>query len=329
MTIRTALTELLGIEHPVLSAPMAGVAGGALAGAVSQAGGLGLIGGGYIDGDWIEREWAAAGNARVGIGFITWRLDRMPAALDAALAHRPAAVMLSFADPAPYLGRIHDAGSLAICQVQTVEAARAAAGAGADVIVAQGADAGGHGASRGTFALVPAVVDAVGAVPVVAAGGVGDGRGLAAALAMGAAGVLVGSRFYATREALARDAAKQRAVEESGDRTVQSSVFDRARGFDWPTPFRLRTLRNSFTERWHGREAEMDGALEAIRAGYARATEAGDLAEAPVVVGEATDLIRDVPPAGELVRRLVREAEAALRAGGRFIVEEESGRAGP
>jgi len=320
MPLSTPLTALLGIEHPVISAPMAGVAGGALAGAVSQAGGLGLIGGGYIDDAWIEREWSAAGNARIGIGFITWRLDAAPAALDAALAHRPASVMLSFGDPAPYLPRIRDAGSVAICQVQTVEAARRAAEAGAGLVVAQGADAGGHGASRGTFALVPAVVDAVAPVPVAAAGGVGDGRGLAAALAMGAAGVLVGSRFYASREAQALGEAKDRAVLASGDHTVQSSVFDRIRGFDWPAPFKLRTLRNRFTERWHDREPAMAETLAAVRADYARSVEAGDVEEAAVVVGEAVDLIRDVPPAGDLVRRMVAEAEAALRAGIGFIV---------
>jgi len=315
MTLRTALTELLGIEHPILSAPMAGVAGGALAGAVSQAGGLGLVGGGYIDPDWIEREWTALGNARAGIGFITWRLDGAPGVLDAALARRPAAVMLSFGDPAPYLPQVRAAGAVAICQVQTVADARLAAAAGAQVIVAQGADAGGHGAARGTFALVPAVVDAVAPLPVLAAGGVGDGRGLAAALTMGAAGVLVGSRFYASREAQARPEAKDRAAAASGDNTVQSSVFDRVRGFDWPAPFRLRTLRNRFTERWHGRDAELADGIDAVREDYARAAEAGDFDEAAVVVGEAADLIRDVPAAGDLVRRMVAEAEDALRRG--------------
>lgn len=323
MTLRTPLTDLLGIEHPILSAPMAGVAGGALAGAVTRAGGLGLIGGGYIDSDWIEREWAALGNGRAGIGFITWRLDAAPAALDAALARRPAAVMLSFGDPAPYLDRIRAAGALPICQVQSVADARRAAEAGAGMIVAQGADAGGHGASRGTFALVPAVVDAVGPLPVVAAGGVGDGRGLAAALVLGAAGVLVGSRFYATVESQAHAAAKRHAVAASGDHTVQSSVFDRVRGFDWPAPFRLRTLRNRFTERWHGREEAMKESLDAVRDGFARAAASGDTDEAAVVVGEAADLIRDVPAAGDLVRRMVGEAEAALRLGVRFIEEEE------
>lgn len=320
MTLRTPLTELLGIEHPILSAPMAGVAGGALAGAVSQAGGLGLVGGGYIDADWIEREWTALGNARAGIGFITWRLDTAPEVLGTALARRPAAVMLSFGDPAPHLPGIRAAGAVAICQVQTVADARRAVAAGAQVIVAQGADAGGHGAARGTFALVPAVVDAVAPLPVLAAGGVGDGRGLAAALAMGAAGVLVGSRFYASREAQARPEAKARAAAASGDHTVQSGVFDRVRGYDWPADFRLRTLRNRFTERWHGRDAELAAAIDAVRADYARSAEAGDFEEAAVVVGEAADLIRDVPAAGELVRRMVQEAEDALRGGARHIV---------
>lgn len=320
MTLRTPLTELLGIEHPILSAPMAGVAGGALAGAVSRAGGLGLVGGGYIDPDWIEREWTALGNTRAGIGFITWRLDAVPEVLDAALAHRPAAVMLSFGDPAPYLDRIREGGAVAICQVQTVADARRAADAGAQAIVAQGADAGGHGAARGTFALVPAVVDAVAPLPVLAAGGVGDGRGLAAALAMGAAGVLVGSRFYASREAMARPEAKERAVAASGDHTVQSGVFDRVRGYDWPAPFRLRTLRNRFTERWHGHDAELAAGIDAVRQDYARAAEAGDFDAAAVVVGEAADLICDVPDAGDLVRRIVAEAEDALRSGARHIV---------
>lgn len=319
MALRTPLTDLLGIKHPILGAPMAGVAGGALAAAVTRAGGLGLVGGGYVDRDWIAREWTALGNVRAGIGFITWRLDGDPAALDEALQRGPAAVMLSFGDAAPYLPRIPAAGAVAVCQVQTVADARRAADAGAQVVVAQGADAGGHGASRGTFALVPAVVDAVAPVPVVAAGGVADGRGLAAALAMGAAGVLVGSRFYASREAIAHPAAKAQAVAGSGDHTVQSSVFDKVRGYAWPAPFRLRTLRNAFTERWHGSERAMDAVIDAVREGYAEAAAAGDFGEAAVVVGEAADLIRDVPAAGELVERMVREAEEALRRGARSI----------
>jgi nitronate monooxygenase len=195
MPFRTRLTQLLGIEHPILLAPMGSVSGGALAAAVSAAGGLGLIGLGYGDPEWLEREFVAAGPARIGCGFITWSLARRPELLARTLAYRPAAVMLSFGDPAPFAGSIKEAGAALICQVQTVAQALEALTAGADAIVAQGAEAGGHGATRATLPLVPAVVDALRArgsdVPVVAAGGIADGRGLAAALALGADGRLL------------------------------------------------------------------------------------------------------------------------------------------
>ncbi|MCB1434434.1 MAG: nitronate monooxygenase, partial [Alphaproteobacteria bacterium] len=216
MTIATAATRLLGITHPIVLAPMGGVAGGKLAAAVTEAGGLGIIGGGYGDPrlgyggtEFMDREFRAAGNARVGVGYITWSLAKAPHLLDEALARKPVAVFLSFGDEMPFASKIKDAGSLLICQVQDVEGARRAVDAGADMIVAQGSEAGGHGKERrSVMALVPAVVDAVGSVPVLAAGGIGDGRGLAAALMLGAAGVLVGTRFWATPEALGSDAAK-------------------------------------------------------------------------------------------------------------------------
>jgi len=184
--IETALTRLLAIEHPILLAPMGSAAGGKLAAAVTTAGGLGMIGSGQASGATIRQELGEAGNIRVGIGFITWALERNPAALDVALDARPAAVMLSFGDPTPFTGRIKAAGCKIICQVQTLAQAKEAASAGADIIIAQGRDAGGHsGTARGTMGLVPAVVDAVAPIPVVAVGGIADGRGLAAALALG------------------------------------------------------------------------------------------------------------------------------------------------
>ena len=171
--IKTALTELLGIEHPIMLAPMGSAAGGELAAAVTQAGGLGLIGSGYADSETIRREIAAAGNAHVGIGFILWALDAKPEALDVALASKPPAVMLSFGDPSPYVRAIKAGGARLICQVQSLDGARQAAHAGADIIIAQGRDSGGHsGTLRGTMGLVPAVVDAVAPSPVVAAGGI-------------------------------------------------------------------------------------------------------------------------------------------------------------
>ena len=150
-TIETALTRLLGIRHPILLAPMGSAAGGKLAAAVTHAGGLGLLGSGYADERAIRRELSEAGNARVGIGFILWALDKNPVALDVALDAKPAVVMLSFGDPSPYTGRIRAAGCRIICQVQTLDQAKQAAAAGADIIIAQGRDAGGHsGTTRGT-----------------------------------------------------------------------------------------------------------------------------------------------------------------------------------
>ena len=200
MTISTRLTERLGISATIVLAPMDLVSGGALAAAVSAAGGLGLIGGGYGDEAWLTRELNAANDTRVGVGFITWSMAKNPRLLDLALERRPPAIMLSFGDIEPHAGKIKAAGAQLICQVQTLEQARDVAARGADILVAQGAEAGGHGISRATFPFVPAVVDAFPAIPVVAAGGIADGRGLAAALMLGADGVIMGTRFSPPRK---------------------------------------------------------------------------------------------------------------------------------
>ena len=126
--IKTALTRLLGIQHPILLAPMGSAAGGRLAAAVTNAGGLGLVGSGYADADAVRRELTEAGNTRVGIGFILWALEKNPSALDVALDAKPAAVMLSFGDPTPFTGRIRDAGCKIICQVQTLAGQRSGGG---------------------------------------------------------------------------------------------------------------------------------------------------------------------------------------------------------
>ena len=210
MPIATPLTSLLEINHPVLLAPMDVVAGSRLVAAVSRAGGFGILGGGYGERTWLERETVKLAGLRApfGVGFITWSLAKRPELLDIALAARPSAIMLSFGDPAPFAPKIRSAGARLICQVQDEAMARQALDAGADILVAQGTEAGGHGASRTSIDLVPAIVDlAAGRVPVVAAGGIADGRGLAAMMMLGASGVLLGTRFYASQEAdgLARD----------------------------------------------------------------------------------------------------------------------------
>ena len=247
-----------------------------------------------------------------GIGFITWSIT--PEVFDLALASRPAAVFLSFGDPRPYAARVRAAGARLVCQVQDLEGARVAVEAGADVIVAEGTEAGGHGGHRGTLALVPAVVDAVGEIPVVAAGGIVDGRGLAAALMLGAAGASMGTRFFATDEALAHPNVKQRLVEARAEQTLRTRVFDIVRGHAWPGGIDGRAVRNTFAQRWTGKEGELDAALERERGAYFAAAQAGDCETAVVWAGEGVDLIDRIEPAGALVRRISAHAQARLRA---------------
>ena len=319
--IRTAITRLLDIDHPILLAPMGGIAGGALAGAVSAAGGLGLIGAGYADpsfgygsADWIGSEFDKAGGQSVGIGFITWALDQRPGALDAALQRQPRAVMLSFGDIAPYASKIRDAGAILICQVQSLKDARDAVTEGAQIIVAQGTEAGGHGADRSTLPLVPAIVDTVAPIPVAAAGGIADGRGLAAALMLGAEGVLIGTRFWATQEALGHPNQKSLIERTGGGHTLRTSVFDTARGLTWPKPYTGRAIRNAFTEAWHGRDDELRSEGPIVRERLFAASRDGDTGTAVTYAGEGLDLIDDRPAAGELVGRIIDEAIHALTA---------------
>ncbi len=313
--ISTTLTEMLEIEHPILLAPMGSAAGGRLAAAVTHAGGLGLIGSGYANVDAIKREFAEAGNARVGIGMILWALDKNPGALDVALASHPPVVMLSFGDPSPYAGAIHDAGSLLICQVQSLSQARQAADAGADIIIAQGRDAGGHsGTMRGTMGLVPAVSDAVAPIPVVAAGGIADGRGLAAAITLGASGVLMGTRFTAATESLWNDALKTRVIAAGGDDTEQTRVFDIVRGTPWPEIYPGRVVKNDFFKEWHGREEELTAAQDTVGERYS-GTSPEDVSIRAVWTGEGVDLVRGVMSAADIVEQTVDQAVEALEQG--------------
>jgi nitronate monooxygenase len=318
MALHTRLTKHLSIAHPILLAPMGTAAGGRLAAAVTQAGGLGLIGGGYGDADWLEREFAQAGDTRVGCGFITWSLAQKPHLLDRVLARSPAAVMLSFGSPLPFADKIKASGASLICQVQTMAHAREAVAAGADIIVAQGAEAGGHGGARATLTIVPEIADHLAqsapATLLVAAGGIADGRGLGAALMLGADGVLIGSRFWASEEALVPRSFQAAAVAAEGDDTIRTTVVDVARKIGWPQPFTARVMKTRFTMEWHGREAELaqPAVVERELARYLGASSRGDVDNTGVLVGEAVALIRDIRPAGAILRQIVQEAEELL-----------------
>jgi nitronate monooxygenase len=318
MTLRTPFTERFSLRHPIALAPMGGYAGGALAAAVSNGGGLGLIGGGRSDPAWLERELriVAEGTGQPwGIGFLSWAID--VGTVERALAYQPSAVMLSFGDPRPFIEPIRGTAAALIIQVTDLDEARQALDAGADVLVAQGTEAGGHSGGRGrsTLSFVPVVADLAAPTPVLAAGGIADGRGVAAALVLGAAGALIGTRFLATPEVLADPASTKAIIEGFGEDTERSTLLDIARGAPWPSRYPARSLRHPFLDRWRGREDELAADAGARRA-YAEAVARGDLPPEPVWASEAIDLITDLRPAADLVAALAAQAEEAIAAAG-------------
>ena len=323
--LHTRFTQAFHLTTPIALAPMALATGGALAAACAQAGALGLVGGGYGDLAWTQREYTLAhkllhadanAHARLGVGFITWKLDENAEALDWALAQKPCAVMLSFGDPRPYAARIAASGARLICQVQRLDQVPVALEAGAAVIVAQGGEAGGHGANalegRSTFTLVPEVADYLAThcpdTLLLAAGGIADGRGLAAALMLGADGALIGSRLWATQESLAAPGAKTLATQTKGDGTARSAVFDILRRKNWPEPYDFRAIRNDLHRQWETRLDALRADPEPARADYDAGVKAGDFTRAHATVGEGVGLIADVPSAGELIHRICRQA---------------------
>jgi nitronate monooxygenase len=318
MALSTAFTRLFSLRHPIALAPMGGSAGGALTAAVSNGGGLGLLGGGPGDPDWLARELpilAAGTDGPWGVGFQSWAVDA--ATVGRALEWNPVAVMLSFGDPRPFAGLVREAGAALILQATDLEEARQAVDLGADVIVAQGTESGGHGARRGrsTLPFVPIVVDLAAPTPVLAAGGIADGRGVAAVLALGAAGALIGTRFQATAEALVDPAINQAIVAGRGEDTERSMVLDIARGSRWPSRYPARTLGHPFLDQWRGREDELAADADARRA-YRDGVARGDLLPQPAWASEAVDLITDRPAATDLVGVLAAQAQEALARAG-------------
>lgn len=321
-SISTALTSRLGITHPLVSAPMSGVAGGALAAAVSDAGGLGMIGGGYASHAWLTKEFTTAADSRVGCGFVAWQLARDPDLLDLALERDPAAIMLSFGDIGPFAPRVKNSGIPLLCQVSSVREALRAIEDGADIVVAQGSEAGGHGRHRrSTMALVPEICDLVSCrrmdTPVLAAGGIGDGRGLAAALMLGAAGALVGTRFLATPEALVSPVVQERLARATGDDTLTTTVYDQVCGVTWPTGYSSRVLRSSFTAAWHGTDKNvlLDQQLCEAAQLYRLGAQHEDVDIVAVTAGEAVGVVSRPEAAATVVEVILAEAVAALEVG--------------
>jgi nitronate monooxygenase len=315
VTLRTRLCDLFDIDVPIVNAPMGGGdAPGRLAAAVSNAGGLGLIGGTAVGGeDWVVEQVRAARELTdrpFGVGFIS-HFPNTADLVHAALREGVKVIAHSFADPAPFVAPAHDAGALVLCQVRTVEAARRGAEVGVDVVTAQGTEAGGHTGVMSTLPLVPAVVDAVAPVPVIAAGGIADGRGIAAALMLGAEGVWLGTRFLATYESGVSDAYKQRVIDADGGNTVLSEVFDIPTRMPWPAGVLGRALRTSYTDRWLGHEAELRAQVDAA-GGPPRRFDPDTDPEGATWAGEAVTLVTGMQSATDVVRDLAADAERVL-----------------
>jgi enoyl-[acyl-carrier protein] reductase II len=307
MMLTTALTQLLGIAHPVVQGGMAWVATWELAAAVSEGGGLGILGAGNAPVGWVREQIRGmkehtARPFGVNVPLFSPFVDDVIAL---CIAERVPVVTTGAGNPTPYIQPLKDAGAIVIPVVASGALARRLERVGADAVIAEGEESGGHIGSVATMALVPQVVDAV-TVPVIAAGGIGDGRGLAAALALGAAGVQMGTRFICTCECIAHENYKQ-AIIRANERSTMVT------GATLGHP--VRCLRNPMSRDYEELERRGASDQEIIEFGTGRLRRAvveGDVVYGSVMAGQVSGLVHEVIPAGELVRRTVAEAEAVL-----------------
>jgi nitronate monooxygenase/enoyl-[acyl-carrier protein] reductase II len=315
--LRTPFCELLDIEAPILQAAIWPATSPELVAAVSEAGAIGTIAGIFSTADsiteQIERVRAVTDRPFV-VNHVVPTLD--DDAFQATLEARPAAVSLALGDPGGLVERAHAAGAKVIQQVHNVEQAREAAALGVDVVIAQGSEAGGQGMAGGPglMALVPQVVDSVAPTPVLAAGGIADGRGLAAALVLGAAGANVGTRFLASEEASTHESWKRRIVEAESEQTVRFETWGAIMPPPPPGAYEVvpRVIRTEFVGEWESRAGDAAAEAERLRGEIMDAVTGGRMHELVPFSGQSVGLIRDVRPAAKIVKSLVAEAERAL-----------------
>ena len=324
--MRTWLTDRFGMTVPVVAAPMAGVSTGRLAAAVSAAGGLGMLGLGPTSTPQRVREQCAVAREAgpFGVGLMAWALAQDDALVDVVAGEAPALVSVSYGPYARWVAPLQSAGIVVATQVGTLAEAVAAEQAGVDVLVARGGEGGGHGRDDvGTLPLLQAVLDAV-QVPVLAAGGIGTARGLAAVLAAGAAGAWVGTAFLVCTEAATSASARERLLAAADTDTAYGRVFDVGQRLAWPPEYGGRALRNAFFDRWVGREVEL-AADDLAAAGLRAAREHGDLDVACVYAGQGVGLLRAERAAADVVADLAGAAALLDRAAGRTAGERAAG----
>ena len=312
--IATPLTELLGVGVPLISAPMTPQAGGLLARAVSEAGAFGMVGIEETDteeGIAAELAIVRAGTpVPFGIGLVSWVIDRRPELLDSAIDAKPTLISISFGDAGPHVERLHDAGILVASQVQSRRWAEVAIGAGVDILVAQGTEGGGHTGSVATLPLLQIVLELTD-LPVVAAGGIASGRGLAAVLAAGAVGAWAGTPFLVAEEARNSSAARERIAGSDETETLYTSVYDRLQDKGWPAEFGARAIRNAFGARWTGHEDEV-GAGTKPREEFIEARAAQDYDVAHIYAGQSIGMLDTVRPAAAIVSEIEAQARELL-----------------
>jgi NAD(P)H-dependent flavin oxidoreductase YrpB (nitropropane dioxygenase family) len=308
--LHTPVCDLLGIEVPILQAGMAGFTTPELVAAVSNAGGLGIIGGLRMSADQLRNDIRRVRELTTrpfGVNHVVCLLDN--AAFEVTIAQRVSVLSLAWGQSSDLTYRAHDAGLKVVHMVTSPEEAGQVASDGADVVVAQGNEGGGHVGHMSTLPLVPQVVDAVGSVPVLAAGGIADGRGLAAVLMLGAQGALIGTRFLATHEARARGRSKDVILNALGSQTMTSKFYDDVLDIVWPGSV-VRSISHPLLDEWAERPQDWGLAAGQLRPALEAALSSGDF----VLAGESSGLIHDIVPAGELVERIARQAEDVLEA---------------
>ncbi|WP_063806618.1 NAD(P)H-dependent flavin oxidoreductase [Streptomyces regalis] len=326
--LHTRFTDMFDLASPVMAAPMGLHSGGTLAAAVSAAGGLGSFGGTHPwkGPEWIRTEIAtirATTDRPFGVGFITPFLPFTEPLFDATLEQRPEVVALSFVDPRPWLARAKDAGARVMCQIQTYDDAEMAVAAGADVLVAQGTEAGGHTGTMGLLPFLAGVVKRYPDIPVLAAGGIADGRTLAAVLTAGADGAWLGTAFLATPEAVeVHDIHKRLIIESDGSDTVWTRAYDIVSGLPWPSAIGARMRRNRFTDEWAEREATLRDRKEE----FAPPEDVNPFDSPPdpdtsmILYGQSAALVDAIRPAADVVRQISDEAETILNSRPRSLL---------